>query len=55
MEDGQIIERGNHEELIAMDGAYAQLHSRQFREVAKPSVNGHSANGVGTTLLKEAS
>ncbi len=30
--DGQIIEQGSHEELIALDGEYTKLYSLQFRE-----------------------
>ncbi|SEA28209.1 lipid A export permease/ATP-binding protein MsbA [Alkalimonas amylolytica] len=30
MEQGQIIERGNHQSLLAKDGAYAQLYKLQF-------------------------
>ncbi|MGL9719699.1 lipid A ABC transporter ATP-binding protein/permease MsbA [Symbiopectobacterium sp.] len=32
VEDGQIIERGPHAELLAKNGAYAQLHKMQFGE-----------------------
>ncbi|EGQ8683621.1 lipid A ABC transporter ATP-binding protein/permease MsbA [Vibrio parahaemolyticus] len=32
VEDGAIIERGNHADLIAKNGAYAQLHRIQFGE-----------------------
>jgi len=32
--DGQIIEQGTHDELIANGGLYAKLHSGQFRENA---------------------
>ena len=30
VDEGEIIERGNHAELITKDGAYAQLHRIQF-------------------------
>lgn len=30
VDDGEIVERGNHAELIKQDGAYAQLHRIQF-------------------------
>ena len=45
MEQGKIIERGNHDELIAQDGAYAQLYARQFRDVAAVASNGSQLNG----------
>jgi subfamily B ATP-binding cassette protein MsbA len=32
MDHGQIVERGSHLELIEKDGAYARLHSMQFKE-----------------------
>ena len=30
MENGHIVEQGNHDELVARDGAYARLHRAQF-------------------------
>jgi len=30
IEDGKVVERGAHDELIALHGAYAQLHRMQF-------------------------
>jgi ATP-binding cassette subfamily B protein len=30
MEDGQIVEQGNHDDLLAADGAYARLYNSQF-------------------------
>ena len=32
MDQGRIIEQGNHAELIARQGAYYQLHQRNFEE-----------------------
>jgi ATP-binding cassette, subfamily B, bacterial len=33
LEKGQIIESGNHQQLIDKNGAYAKFHARQFQEV----------------------
>ena len=33
MKDGGIIEQGNHEELLAMNGFYANLYNSQFEKV----------------------
>ena len=32
MQQGQIIEQGNHRELIEQDGVYGKLHAMQFRD-----------------------
>ena len=34
VDHGEIIEKGSHRELLAMNGAYAQLHNQQFSEIA---------------------
>ena len=31
VESGEILERGTHEQLIAMDGRYKQLYDKQYR------------------------
>lgn len=31
IQEGQIIERGNHQTLLKCDGAYAQLYNMQFK------------------------
>lgn len=33
MKDGDIVEQGNHEELLAQNGFYAELYNSQFEEV----------------------
>ena len=30
MDKGEIVERGTHEELLAMNGRYRKLHDTQF-------------------------
>ena len=35
MEDGAIVEQGDHEFLLAADGAYARLYNAQFAAAAE--------------------
>jgi ATP-binding cassette subfamily B protein len=34
MDDGRIVEQGNHDELLASGGAYAALYDAQFAAAA---------------------
>ncbi len=34
MDQGRIVERGTHAELIKLNGLYANLHAKQFTDVA---------------------
>jgi subfamily B ATP-binding cassette protein MsbA len=36
LKDGQIVEKGTHEELMEMEGEYAKLHRIQFAADAEP-------------------
>ena len=33
MNEGDIVEKGNHEQLLSEDGFYARLYNSQFEEV----------------------
>jgi len=34
MRDGDIVEQGNHQDLLASDGFYAELYNSQFEGVS---------------------
>jgi ATP-binding cassette subfamily B protein len=38
VQDGKIIQRGTHRELMARPGHYRELYSRQFEEEAEEEV-----------------
>lgn len=42
LDKGRIIERGSHDELLKLDGAYAKLHNMQFKEAGTVSENRES-------------
>lgn len=35
MRDGDIVEQGNHEELLAKNGFYAELYNAQFEKTTE--------------------
>ena len=42
MEAGRIVEQGNHEELLAAQGAYYRLYSAQFRGAVDDNIAAES-------------
>ena len=48
IDDGQVIEEGNHAALLTRQGAYAQLYSRQFHRDAEAAALGSAAQTMGT-------
>ena len=40
LNDGQIVERGTHDELLAHDGLYARLYTRNFEDMGDLEGNG---------------
>ncbi len=52
VDDGQIIERGTHNELLERQGAYYTLYMSQFREEDVPaSSNGHKAAKIELSAI----
>jgi subfamily B ATP-binding cassette protein MsbA len=39
LEEGKIVERGNHADLLALDGRYKQLYDKQFRLETNKFIN----------------
>ena len=42
VKDGEITERGNHDELMKINGTYAELHNLQFKEEAPAELSNAS-------------
>ena len=36
LEHGEIVERGTHDELLALNGRYPQLYDKQYKLEARP-------------------
>ncbi|MNE84194.1 Lipid A export ATP-binding/permease protein MsbA [compost metagenome] len=39
MDDGRIVERGTHAQLLALNGYYSRLHAKEFQEGDEPQPN----------------
>jgi ATP-binding cassette, subfamily B, bacterial len=48
LRDGQIVERGRHNELLAADGLYAELYRTQFLPQAEDHADGDGTGDDGT-------
>ena len=46
IDDGKIVESGSHEELMAAQGAYYRLYTRQFEEEKMQSILGPAGSAV---------
>src|SRR5690606_40605007 len=51
LRDGEIIERGTHDELLARRGAYYDLYMSQFRREEEPA----DANGARSKAVEPTS
>eukprot|EP00040_Diaphanoeca_grandis_P023777 m.129827 g.129827 ORF g.129827 m.129827 type:complete len:898 (-) comp29434_c0_seq1:80-2773(-) len=55
VDDGKIIEEGNHSELVALDGVYAKLVARQMRRQANQiEVSGAPVDSVDSLMETES-
>jgi ATP-binding cassette, subfamily B, heavy metal transporter len=55
LDDGKVIERGTHDTLLALDGAYAALWRRQLREqeaAASPNDDAFAAPATETEAMR---
>jgi ATP-binding cassette, subfamily B, bacterial len=50
MSEGEIVERGTHDELLKRGAVYRQLHDAQTRERKKRAPTDAAVNGAGTRL-----
>jgi subfamily B ATP-binding cassette protein MsbA len=46
LDQGKIVERGTHADLLAKQGVYSRLHALQFRNIASQSQGGETTDGA---------
>jgi ATP-binding cassette subfamily C protein len=52
LEEGRIVERGTHTELMVRGGRYAELHHTQFDQPATAEPSGSGGAAPAVTLLR---
>jgi ATP-binding cassette subfamily B multidrug efflux pump len=52
MEDGRIVERGSHAELLSAGGAFAKLYAAQFQGAATDLDDGPDAAAGAPQLVR---
>jgi ATP-binding cassette subfamily B protein len=52
LQDGQIVERGRHEEMLAKDGIYRQIYDLELRD-QEEALAAHEAPAAGTASVRE--
>jgi ATP-binding cassette, subfamily B, bacterial len=54
VEEGRIVERGRHDELLAAGGLYSELYRTQFENQASPGAEGNGRPDVDAPVLAGA-
>jgi len=52
LDQGQLLEQGNHSQLLAADGIYAKLHAMQFRDTAQVETAAETRKIAATTEVR---